>query len=153
MQKISQSVLWLGGVILLLYPLWGFFFPTSFEVELSEHYAYAEGVSAAQVRASAAMLWLSNGIIALAFFSLARCISHPTTVLYAKFAGIGLILYPFFRTFVEVWSGFNLTSHAVGVEVSLEFSSEKLLFIVLGLAFLGASSAWSELNKKMQRTS
>ena len=142
----------LGGALLLLYPFWGLVSPTSYVAELSEHYAFAEGVSSNQVRASAAMLWISNSVIALAFFSLAQYISFPKRELYAKLAGVGLILYPFLRTLVEVWSGINLTSHAVGVEVSVTFSSEKLFFIVFGLALLGVASAWAEHNKSSNRT-
>lgn len=152
MRIAARSILLLGGTLLLLYPFWGLVFPASFETELSEHYAFAEGVSFNQVRMSAAMLWISNGIIALSFFSLSQYISHPTRALYAQLAGVGLILYPFFRTLVEVWSGINLTSHAAGVEVSIDISSEKLFFIVFGLALLGVASAWAELNKSSNQT-
>ncbi len=99
-----------------------------------------------------AMLWISNGIIALSFFSLSQYISHPTRALYAQLAGVGLILYPFFRTLVEVWNGINLTSHVAGVEVSIDISSEKLFFIVFGMALLGVASAWAELNKSSNQT-
>lgn len=146
MKTGARSILLLGGALLLLYPFWGLLYPLSYVTELSEHYAFAEGVSPGQVRASAAMLWISNGVIAFAFFSLARYISFPSRARYVRFAAAGLILYPFCRTLVEVWSGINLTSHATGVEVSVNISSEKLFFIVFGLALLGISSAWAELN-------
>lgn len=145
--KLSAGIiLWIGGALLLAYPFWGILYPDSYAQELSQHYAYAEGVSAGQVKSSAAMLWLSNGVIALGFFFLAAFISRPEKSLYAKLAGTSLILYPFFRTFVEVWSGLNLTSHASGVEVPVEFSAEKLFFVAFGIALLGLAAAVSELN-------
>ena len=147
MKKSARAILWIGGALLLLYPFWGIFYPESFSEELSQHYAFAEGVSSNQVRISAAMLWLSNSVIALGFFFLAAYISRPAKEIYAMLAGIALILYPFARTFVEVWSGLNLTSHATGIDVAIEFSSEKLFFVVFGLSLLGLASACSELNK------
>jgi hypothetical protein len=147
MKLTARLVLLLGAALLLLYPLWGLISPTSFETELAAHYAFAEGVSAGQVRASAAMLWISNGLMSFAFFSLARYISYPGEALYGKLAGWSITLYPMARTLVEVLSGINLTSHANDVEVAIVISSDKMFFIVFGLGLLGAATAWAEHNK------
>lgn len=151
MKTTARLILMFSAALLLLYPFWGLLNPSSFVSELAEHYAFAEGVSSGQVRASAAMLWISNGVIAIALFALAQYISLPTKAAHARLAGAGLILYPFFRTLVEVWSGLNLTSHATGVEVSIHLSSEKLFFVIFGLAVLGLSSSWAEFNQLNQR--
>ena len=152
MRTTARTILLFSAGLLVLYPLWGLLQPTSFVTELSEHYAFAEGVSDTQVRASAAMLWISNGTLAIALFALAQLISSPARGMYARLAGAGLILYPVLRTVVEVWSGLNLTSHATGVEVAIHLSSEKLFFIVFGLAILGLYSAWVDLNRSQTRS-
>ena len=144
--KITAVVaLWLSLILMLIYPFWGFLDPASYARELAQHYAYAEGVSDSQVRFSAAILWISNGVMAFSFFAMARAISGEDKLRHLSRAGAAMVLYPFARILVEVWSGINLTSHAEDVEVAIELSSDKMFFIVLGLALLGISKALSEL--------
>ena len=145
MKKAAVVTLWLGLILTLIYPFWGLLDPASYAKELAEHYAYADGVSDAQVRHSAAIVWISNGVMAFSFFALARCISAEDKLRHLSRAGAALVLYPFARILVEVWSGINLTSHAEDVEVAIQISSDKMFFIVFGLALLGVSKALSEL--------
>lgn len=148
MRFTARAMLLFAGALLLVYPLWGLLSPESyFTEELSQHYIYAEGVSLSQIRHSAAMLWLSNGIIALALIQLASFVSNPQMLLPARIAGIALIVYPVARTVVETWVSLILTSHASGIEVPLQFSSEKLFFVVFGVAVLGVAAAISELER------
>jgi hypothetical protein len=106
-----------------------------------------------QIRSSAAMLWLSNGVLAIAFISISRYINQPKQPAFATFAGLALITYPIVRTFVEVWSGTNLTSHIETASVSIELSSEKAFYIVYGMALIGIASARSEINMSSKENS
>lgn len=147
MKTTAVVTLWLSLILTLIYPLWGLLDPASYAKELADHYAYAEGVSDAQVRYSAAMLWISNSVMAFSFFALARCISGEDKLQHLSRAGVALVLYPFARILVEVWSGINLTSHTEDVEAAIQISSDKMFFIVFGLALLGISKAFSELHR------
>ncbi len=151
MRSTARLLLVCGAAALLAYPLWGLLDPSSYAVELKEHYAFADGASSRQIRSSAAMLWLSNGVLAIAFISIARYIKQPRQSAFATFAGFALITYPFVRTFIEVWSGLNLTSHIETASISIELSSEKAFYIVYGMAIIGIASAWSEINKSSKK--
>jgi len=153
MCNVARFLLLLGGVGLLAYPMWGLLDPSSYTAELRDHYAFAEGVSSAQVRTSAMILWLSNGVLALAFFSTSQYIKYPTGPGLAKTAGIALILYPFVRIVVEVWSGVNLTSHVEDTSISIELSAENAFYIIYGMALLGMDRAWSEFNESNKMAS
>ena len=153
MCNAARFLLFLGAAALLAYPLWGLLDPNSYTSELREHYAFAEGASSEQIRSSAAMLWLSNGVLAIAFIYISRYIKQPTKSAFATIAGLALISYPFVRTFIEVWSGVNLTSHVETASVSIEFSSEKAFYVVYGMAVIGIAKAWSEINKASKKDS
>lgn len=145
MKIFSQVVLGISAVLLLAYPFWGILAPESYAMELQQHYPFGEGATTAQIAVSAAMLWASNGILALSFLLLALFIQHPQSRNLITTGGFLLVLYPFVRTAVEVYSGLNLTSHVEDVPVGVEFSSEKALYIVFGIAMIGLGTAISKL--------
>ncbi len=140
MRPTAIFVLVASAILLMLYPFWGLLHPQSYEAELAAHYAFAEGVRPHQVQRSAAMVWAPNGILASCFVCLAGFVANPARTLHARWAGGCLIAYPFVRTAIEAWSGLNLTSHAPDAEVTVVFSSDKLLFLVMGLALFGIAS-------------
>ena len=153
MRNTARFLLVFAAAALLAYPLWGLLEPNSYALELKEHYAFAEGASSVQIRRSAAILWLSNGVLAIAFIYISRYIKHPEQSVFATFAGLALITYPFVRIFIEVWSGLNLTSHVETASVALEFSSEKVLYIIYGMSVIGIANALSETNKSSKKGS
>jgi hypothetical protein len=153
MRTTARFLLLLGAMLLIAYPLWGLLDPGSYGLELKDHYLFGEGASSKQIRSSAAMLWLSNGFLAISFVHISRYIKTPENTSLAMIGGCCLIIYPFLRTFVEVWSGLNLTSHIEAEGVAIEFSSEKALYVVYGMAVIGMAIASSEINKTSKKDS
>lgn len=142
MRLFSQLLLILSAALLVAYPFWGIFSPESYALELQEHYAFGTGATNQQIMKSAAMLWISNGVLALSFILLVIYIRRPSVPKWAYLAGLLIALYPIFRTLVEVWSGLNLTSHVENVPVDIEISSDKAFYIVFGFAIAGMASAF-----------
>ena len=153
MRTTARFLLLLGAISLIAYPFWGLLDPGSYALELKEHYLFGEGASSKQIRSSAAMLWLSNGLLAISFVYISRYIKTPEQTSFAIFGGSCLIIYPFARIFVEVWSGLNLTSHIETEAVAIELSSEKALYVVYGMAVIGMAMASSEINKTSKKDS
>ncbi|SHG97105.1 hypothetical protein [Ferrimonas marina] len=149
MKKFAVGVLILTAVLLLLYPLWGLLSPQSYAPELMAHYSYGEGATMEQVQRSAALLWLSNGVLALGLIVLSLFLLRPGKLTWLKLAGYCLVLYPFVRAAVVVLSGLNLTSHIEDAEVALQISSEHLFYLVVGIALLGLASVQAKLQSPL----
>lgn len=147
MKLVACVVLCSAVLMLLLYPLWGVLDPNSFSKELSENHVSASSAALSQIQHAATILWLSNTILAFALGQLALFVSRPYKLSAARIAGTTLIVYPFARSCVDVWMGIVLTSHVPGKGIAIEFSAEKLFFVVFGMAVLGIASAIAELNK------
>jgi hypothetical protein len=142
MTVFSQILLMLSAALLVAYPFWGIISPESYALELQEHYAFGSGATNGQIMKSAAMLWISNGVLALSFIFLVLYIRRPGATRWAYLAGLFIALYPVFRTLVEVWSGLNLTSHVENTPIEIEFSSDKAFYFVFGFAIAGMASAF-----------
>mgnify|MGYP000097222343 CR=1 FL=1 len=135
--KIIQVLLVLSAFIVAIYPIWGFIDPQSYLVEILEVYPSATNASEMQVIKAAALLLLSNMTIATAFIFIAKFIKSPEQYKFAKFAGLALISYPIVLSIVEVFAARTLYSHLESPLYTLEFSSIKLLYILMGLSIIG----------------
>ena len=138
-KTLSLIVLMLAAGLLLLYPLWGVLSPEGFRAEVQEQFPYASAASAQQIATSAAMLWASNGVLALAFVALAGFIMRPEHYHRLTLSGGLLLAYPLVLTAVEIFTGIHLATGQEDVQVNIELSTDKALFLVFGVAILGVS--------------
>ena len=147
---IIRLVLIVSALLVVVYPVWGLIYPTSYLPELVEVYPHAEGASVDQVKKAALILWLSNIILSLSLFLLALFIKKPQNYKLAKLSAIALIGYPIMLTIVEVLSSSVLYSHLDKAPVVVEFSAIKGFYIIFGLALIGVYKSQRELNKPIQ---
>ncbi|MBY5992942.1 hypothetical protein [Ferrimonas balearica] len=143
MKPLASILLVLSAALLLIYPLWGLLSPESYAEELMAHYVYAEGFELGKVQLSAALLWLSNGVLALSLVALAVFLYRPHNSALLQRSGLALALYPFVRAFVEVRIALNLTAHVDDAAVTLSISAEKLFYLVMGIGLMAIAKVVS----------
>ena len=146
MNSIAKYTLYFSALLLILYPAWGILDPQSYLSELLETFPYAEAANQSQVKVSAGILWISNSLLAFSFVCLSRYIDNPKVQRNAKISSIALICYPVVLTLGDVWIGTVLSRQLEGGAVAVEFSGQKLFYIVFGLAIWGMVKSLEELN-------
>ncbi len=144
MKTFSKILLAISSLALFLYPLWGILSPESFAQELTQHHAHAETYTLQQVSAAAARLWISNSVLAAAFIAMLLFVSDLNKTRAGLVAGALLVLYPIARTAAEV----QVAKVMMAPQIGIEFSSEKLFFIVFGITIIAIAGQCAKVLKE-----
>lgn len=147
---IIRILLLVAAGVVMVYPVWGVFNPSSYLLELIEVYPQASGASDIQVQKASFVLLFANITLALSLIFISLFINKPENYHLAKWSGLTLICYPFVLTAVEVVSSSILYSHLNNVSSVIEFSSIKAFYIVFGLSLIGIFKSQLEHNKKLK---
>ncbi len=132
----------LTAVALLIYPLWGVIAPDSYAgAELKHHYAYDSETTGTQIVAASWSLYLSNSVLALSFASFAWYLVHPYRFRWALLGGLGILVFPIFRTASRALMDLQLTSNLNNPNIAISFSTEELLVMLFGVLLIAIAHA------------
>ncbi len=148
---IIRLILFSAAFLIMLYPVWGLFEPSSYLNELIETFPFAKGASDAQVQKSSLILLLPNATISIALVLIAKFISNPSTYNFAYIAASLLIFFPILQSVGDMFIGSVLSQHVEGSSMAIELSSQKLFYFLFGLAIWAIGKSQCEYNKQINQ--